>query len=82
MFKIVGQLGKPIKVDIFTKEMNRLAYPRILLEVKLDQLLNELVHFEDENGDLVKIGVKYEWKPLICAHCKGVGHETEKCRNK
>ena len=82
LFKIVSQIGTPIRVDHFTKERNRLAYPRVLIEVCLSHKLEEQLSFEDEYGQMVWIGVRYEWKPILCTHCKGIGHESEKCKNK
>ena len=78
LFKIVSSIGTPIRVDHFIKERNRLAYPQILIEIKLAQTLVEQLQFEDEFGEVVNIGVRYEWRPVICAHCRGVGHETDK----
>lgn len=80
LFKIVGQIGSPIKFDVYTKEKNRLSYPRILIEVQLEQKLLETVQFEGEYGRLNEVKIVYEWKPTICKHCSGVGHETEMCR--
>uniref|UniRef100_A0A803P6D8 DUF4283 domain-containing protein n=1 Tax=Cannabis sativa TaxID=3483 RepID=A0A803P6D8_CANSA len=80
LFKIVGQMGKPIMVDAITKERERLSYPRILIEVSMDKKLPEMLEFEDEQGWNSSIGVKYEWKPSICTHCSGLGHIADDCR--
>lgn len=82
LFKIIGQIGKPLQVDSFTRDRSRLAYPRIMVEVALDQNLVEEIRFMDENDDINIVGVKYEWKPVICAHCKGIGHEAKECKKK
>lgn len=82
LFKIVGQISEPIQVDAITKERERLSFPRVLVEVKLDQQLPDKVAFEDERGRDVYVNVKYDWKPNICKHCKGIGHETDKCRKR
>lgn len=26
--------------------------------------------------------VEYEWRPIICGDCRGVGHNAEECRKK
>lgn len=49
LFKIVRQLGEPNRVDVFTRERNRLSYPRVLIDVRLNQDFTELLYFEDEN---------------------------------
>ncbi|XP_060972357.1 uncharacterized protein LOC133038279 [Cannabis sativa] len=82
LFKIVGQRGKPIMVDAITKERERLSYPRILIEVSMNQKLPEMLEFEDEHGWNSSIGVKYEWKPSICTHCSGLGHIADDCRKR
>ncbi|KAM6542038.1 hypothetical protein CsatB_006485 [Cannabis sativa] len=82
LFKIVGQMGKPIMVDAITKERERLSYPRILIEVSMNQKLPEMLEFEDEHGWNSSIGVKYEWKPSICTHCSGLGHIADDCRKR
>ena len=35
-----------------------------------------------KRGDLKLVGVKYEWKPTLCAHCKGLGHVTDECKKR
>uniref|UniRef100_A0A803QHT0 Reverse transcriptase domain-containing protein n=1 Tax=Cannabis sativa TaxID=3483 RepID=A0A803QHT0_CANSA len=82
LFKIVGQMGKPIMIDAITRERERLSYPRILIEVSMDQTLPEMLEFEDEHGWNTSIGVKYEWKPSICTHCSGLGHVAAEYRKR
>uniref|UniRef100_A0A803QIL6 Uncharacterized protein n=1 Tax=Cannabis sativa TaxID=3483 RepID=A0A803QIL6_CANSA len=41
-----------------------------------------LIQFEDEHGFVVTTAITYEWKPVQCNHCKGLGHETIECRKK
>uniref|UniRef100_A0A803QE60 Reverse transcriptase domain-containing protein n=1 Tax=Cannabis sativa TaxID=3483 RepID=A0A803QE60_CANSA len=36
----------------------------------------------DEHGFNVFTEIKYEWKPLQCNYCKGLGHTTEDCKKK
>ena len=80
MFKIVGRIRRPNQVDSFTRQRSRLAYPRVHVEVKIDEQFPEEIRFEDENGDMKIVGVKYEWKPTLCTHCKGLGHEVRVCK--
>ncbi|KAM6554157.1 hypothetical protein CsatB_014919 [Cannabis sativa] len=46
----------------------------------MDQQFLGFIDFENEHGFSVQVGVKYEWKPVSCSHCSGLGHTTEKCR--
>uniref|UniRef100_A0A803PLB8 DUF4283 domain-containing protein n=1 Tax=Cannabis sativa TaxID=3483 RepID=A0A803PLB8_CANSA len=56
LFKIVGQLGKPIMVDAITRERERLMFPRILVEakkewvVKADNRAEPRKNTQDEDG--------------------------------
>ncbi|KAF4354220.1 hypothetical protein G4B88_005665 [Cannabis sativa] len=77
-----GQVGKPIMVDAITKQRDKLAFPRVLIEVLLNQPMPDLIWFENEFGSNVSVQVKYEWKPNVCGHCSGLGHSTEECRKK
>uniref|UniRef100_A0A803NGV8 Zinc knuckle CX2CX4HX4C n=1 Tax=Cannabis sativa TaxID=3483 RepID=A0A803NGV8_CANSA len=67
-------------VDEVTKERDRLNYPRVLLEIKMNQELPGLLEFDDEYGMLTRVGVKYEWKPISCSNCFGMGHGAAECR--
>ncbi|XP_062104089.1 uncharacterized protein LOC133815249 [Humulus lupulus] len=82
LFKIVGQIGKPIQVDDITKHRDRLLYPRVLIEVSLAQDFPSKITFTDEFDHDVELDVKYEWIPLICKNCSGMGHGANVCRNK
>ncbi|XP_030479211.1 uncharacterized protein LOC115696450 [Cannabis sativa] len=82
LFKIVGQLGNLLQVDTTIKERNKLTFPRMLIEVSVHQEFPDAIFFEDEYGGNVKVPLMYECKPLICGHCKGMGHETDECRKK
>ncbi|XP_062114163.1 uncharacterized protein LOC133825201 [Humulus lupulus] len=80
LFKIVGQIGKPIQVDSITKNRDQLAYPRILIEVTMTQEFPSQISFWNEFDQEVDIFVEYEWKPTICTNCSGLGHEAHICR--
>ncbi|XP_074283992.1 uncharacterized protein LOC141608550 [Silene latifolia] len=78
--KIANLIGNFIKGDLATEEKTRLNFARVMIELKVNQQLPGMVKFKDELGQMIKIDVEYEWKPITCAHCKGVGHETLNCR--
>ncbi|XP_062119269.1 uncharacterized protein LOC133833020 [Humulus lupulus] len=82
LFKIISQVGKPLMVDSITKIRDKLSYPRVLIEVSLKQDFPDLIWFEDEHGFNTSVAVTYEWKPVSCDHCKGMGHDTSACRRK
>ncbi|KAL9227818.1 hypothetical protein vseg_003466 [Gypsophila vaccaria] len=78
--KITGLVGKFIKKDVATEDRTKIGYARVMVELKVDQLFPSKVAFMDENGDVVKVDVDYEWKPITCNKCQGMGHQTEHCR--
>ncbi|XP_030478235.1 uncharacterized protein LOC115695300 [Cannabis sativa] len=80
LFKIVGQLGKPIMVDAITRERERLMFPRVLIEVSIEQELPGLIEFVNEYGSTTTVIVQYEWKPTLCQQCHGMGHVTAECK--
>ena len=36
--------------------------------------------FTNEDDELVRVKVEYDWKPIICAKCKHHGHMESNCR--
>ncbi|XP_030479597.2 uncharacterized protein LOC115696849 [Cannabis sativa] len=80
LFKIVGQIGKPLMEDAITKDRERLSYVRVLIEVQMDQQLPNLIEFENEYDFNTSVCVKYEWRPITCSHCSGVGNSAEECK--
>ncbi|KAL9237136.1 hypothetical protein vseg_011722 [Gypsophila vaccaria] len=78
--KITGLFGKYIKKDVATEERTKLGYARVMVELRVDQQFPSQVAFMDENGDPMTVDVEYEWKPITCNQCKGMGHKQEQCR--
>ncbi|XP_074290971.1 uncharacterized protein LOC141617705 [Silene latifolia] len=88
--------SKPIIVKPWTKQSSltkeivppvplwksKLGYAHLMIEVKVNQHFPDKICFKDEKGEDVWILVKYEWKPEICANCRGIGHSKEVCRKK
>ncbi|KAL2938105.1 50S ribosomal protein L24 [Bienertia sinuspersici] len=74
LFKIIGQVGKGLKVDRATASRERLLYARVLIEIQIGQEFVVTITFQNENGKVMEQRVEYEWKPLVCTKCKGFGH--------
>ena len=49
------QVGKPVQVDESTKHRDKLMFPRILIEVNIDQNFSTTVSFIDEFGSEVDL---------------------------
>ncbi|XP_074304625.1 uncharacterized protein LOC141639376 [Silene latifolia] len=78
--KIANLVGKYVKMDLDTQDKIRLSFARIMIEVPMDEKLTEKVKFLDESGNVVTVTVEYEWRPVSCTSCKGIGHEAAQCR--
>ncbi|XP_074289630.1 uncharacterized protein LOC141614781 [Silene latifolia] len=78
--KIANLVGKYVKLDLDTQDKIRLSFARIMVEVPMDQQLPGKVKFLDESGTVVTVTVEYEWRPISCTSCKGIGHEAAQCR--
>ncbi|XP_074304746.1 uncharacterized protein LOC141639537 [Silene latifolia] len=78
--KIAGLVGKFVKMDGDTQDKIRLSYARVMVELPMDQELTEKVKFLDESGNLVTVKVEYEWRPISCSSCNGIGHNSAQCR--
>ncbi|XP_074314193.1 uncharacterized protein LOC141649400 [Silene latifolia] len=77
---IAGLVGPYVKSDAATVEKTRLGFARTMVELKVGQAFPSAVKFRDENGQIVQLKVEYEWKPILCEKCKGLGHEGKNCR--
>ncbi|XP_020251160.1 uncharacterized protein LOC109828610 [Asparagus officinalis] len=78
--KITSVIGRPITTDKLTANRQRLAYARVLLEVKMPAPLPDQILIQGPNGKQYNQKVIYELKPRWCDYCKQVGHDSKVCR--
>ncbi|KAL9232918.1 hypothetical protein vseg_007979 [Gypsophila vaccaria] len=78
--KISGIVGKFIKSDNATKERTKLGFARVMVEMQIDHPCLDWIQFKDEQGKLQRINITYEWKPISCSVCNGMGHRNHECR--
>ncbi|XP_056698498.1 uncharacterized protein [Spinacia oleracea] len=81
MFKIVSQLGTPIKRDSATVSRDKLQFARVLVDMPISKSLPDQISFMNEHNELIQVPVTYEWRPTVCTNCKQVGHLTIDCRH-
>lgn len=72
---IAKGLGKPIKVDLTTANLERARFARVCVEVNLKKPLKETVLI---NGE--RYYVSYEVLTNICSICGLYGHTVHTCR--
>ncbi|XP_050233027.1 uncharacterized protein LOC126681527 [Mercurialis annua] len=73
---IASTLGKPLFADRYTRERSRLAYARILIDLRLKGIFPDVVVIEDSNGEQTTQFVEYEWKPILYEVCNKLGHRN------
>ncbi|XP_056694959.1 uncharacterized protein [Spinacia oleracea] len=77
--KIVSQIGTMIKVDQATHNRDKLMFAKVLVEVNIDQQFPEVIRFRSEIGRMIEQRVSYDWLPISCSICKGMGHTSNAC---
>ena len=82
MSKLASMLGIPIKIDKTTKEKSALGYARMLVEMPIEGPFPKHIDFVNDNDQVVRQLVRYEWKPTRCNHRRMQGHEEANCRKK
>ncbi|XP_074266616.1 uncharacterized protein LOC141589895 [Silene latifolia] len=80
--KISGLIGEYVKCDESTKTKTFLGFARVLVDVQVGQTFPNSLQFNDEKGKTHKVTVEYDWIPVKCSPCQGVGHTQEVCRRK
>ncbi|XP_074266067.1 uncharacterized protein LOC141588528 [Silene latifolia] len=76
--RIAGLLGKFVRCDEATEAKTRLGFARVMIDVPFGKPIPDDVKFMDTDGSVVSLKVEFEWKPLLCTQCKGIGHESSK----
>ncbi|VFQ96623.1 unnamed protein product [Cuscuta campestris] len=80
--KIGSLIGKPLRADKSTVQKSKMSYARLQVKVRMKQEFPEVIYFADGKDRIISQRVKYEWCPIVCSHCEGLGHNEEKCRKK
>ncbi|XP_074282714.1 uncharacterized protein LOC141607254 [Silene latifolia] len=80
--KIASLVGKPVRLDTATQTKSYLGFARVMVEVSMGQDFPDIIEFMDEKDVLHRQIVHYEWKPVKCTECSGMGHVAMVCRKK
>ncbi|KAK6786055.1 hypothetical protein RDI58_014580 [Solanum bulbocastanum] len=68
-------LGIPLFADECTKQVDRVSYVRVLIEMDISQNLPTDIKVEDPNGREFNQKVVYECVPAYCPKCLIIGHK-------
>ncbi|TYK26656.1 DUF4283 domain-containing protein [Cucumis melo var. makuwa] len=75
---VAGAVGKPISLDLATKERRRLSYARVCVELEGGSNMPSEITV-NLRGVEFNVSVNYEWKPRKCNLCGAFGHSSSKC---
>ena len=79
VFEIASRVGNRLIIDEATKSILFGIYARVLVDVDMPGKLFESVLVERE-GFAFPVEIQYERKPLLCSHCKCIGHSIQQCK--
>ncbi|OIT19716.1 hypothetical protein A4A49_59088, partial [Nicotiana attenuata] len=79
--KMASGIGKPMHTDLYTAEMDRISYARVLVEADISHPLPNDILLRTPVG-VIHQSIEYEWQPKFCMDCIKVGHTTDECRKK
>ncbi|KAG5596571.1 hypothetical protein H5410_037803 [Solanum commersonii] len=80
---LAAAVGKPLHVDMATKNQTRPSCARVKVEVDLLKEFPKRINigFKRSNGEIVEkwIKIKYDYMPKYCKTCMIQGHDEEQC---
>ncbi|XVF49581.1 hypothetical protein PTKIN_Ptkin04bG0024000 [Pterospermum kingtungense] len=79
---IASALGKPLYMDRYTAQMERLSYARVCVELDADKDIPYAIEVQLRKGRTVWVQVSVPWMPPKCPKCKIFGHVEKSCPRK
>lgn len=76
--KVASAIGKSIRINNYTTNMDRISYAWVLIKVDVSQLLPTSIHVKTELG-LWEKATDYDWRPKLCNSCLIYGHDDQEC---
>ncbi|WMV07384.1 hypothetical protein MTR67_000769 [Solanum verrucosum] len=83
VFSLAAAVGKPLQVNMVTKNHTRPSCARVKVEVDLLKEFPKRINIglKRSNGEIVEkwIKIKYDYMPKYCKTCMIQGHDEEQC---
>lgn len=78
---IAGLVGDPKLLHPSTANKTNLEVAKVFTIIDPRKPLPEAVNVQFDSGEIRRVLVSSPWMPLICAHCKEIGHSLKYCKN-
>ncbi|KAF9597553.1 hypothetical protein IFM89_019544 [Coptis chinensis] len=72
-------IRKPICMDEATANRTRISYARVCVVVDINFTFPSSIPVEMDEGNIIHIGLEYDWEPKKCSFCSIFGHTDVKC---
>lgn len=77
-------IGPPLCADALTSQLEVLPFAKMCMQYKVGDPLPNVIEVVDldpitEQKNIVEVKVTYLNKPMICSHCKSLGHLVGAC---
>ncbi|XP_049378009.1 uncharacterized protein LOC125842724 [Solanum stenotomum] len=83
LFSLASAVGKPLQVDLATRNKTRPSCARVKVEVNLlDEFPKRIkIGIRKENGEVQEkwIPIRYDYLPKYCMTCSIQGHDEDQC---
>ncbi|WMV15250.1 hypothetical protein MTR67_008635 [Solanum verrucosum] len=83
IFSLAAAVGKPLQVDMATKNQTRPSCARVKVEVNLQGEFPKRINIgvRKQSGEVVEkwIRIKYDYVPKYCVTCRLQGHNEQEC---
>ncbi|XP_028553650.1 uncharacterized protein LOC110096650 [Dendrobium catenatum] len=76
--RIASKIGVPLAADHLTEQKTRLTFARVCVLVDCNATYPDFIKVSLD-GDIVELKVQYEWRPVLCEHCKSLVHYSSSC---
>ncbi|XP_019082654.1 PREDICTED: uncharacterized protein LOC109125477 [Camelina sativa] len=81
LHRIASLVGKPQCLNPSTANKTNLEVAKVLTIIDPRKPLQEAVNVQFDSGEIRRVLVSSPWMPLVCAHCKELGHSLRHCRS-